>query len=182
VGLLVLQPNVDTDYKNVAKKTAAQLTTNKAIVNLLKEAKNPVLRQFMQIADKYVFSLLSCLTDHRYYSKIATKSAKNIDMPTSIKEKEQQLLAKERQLLEREQEIRRTQGELQMMDETVKKKQKEEAERRDSLKKKQEKFVLLEEEVRKKIEIQGGNLWNQRRDSIGDCIDNTIEADDRRLL
>ena len=47
VGVLILQPSIDIDYKNVAKKTAAQLTTNKNIAAMLKEGKNAHTRKLL---------------------------------------------------------------------------------------------------------------------------------------
>lgn len=49
-------------------------------------------------------------------------------------------------------------GELQLLEQTIAKKQKEEAAKREDLTKKEKTLTQLEEEVRKKLEIQGGNL------------------------
>lgn len=59
-------------------------------------------------------------------------------------------------------------GELQLLEQTIAKKQKEEAAKREDLTKKEKTLTQLEEEVRKKLEIQGGNLlyfiqsWNRK--------------------
>jgi len=141
VGMLAIQSNLETETKNSSKKTAAQLTTNKLISAMIKEAKNPVTRKLLD------FSAI-------YFGKFQKNSLEE-NLPPDIKEKEQQLIKKEKELLQKESEIFRIQAELQFFEETIKKKQKEEVEKRDDLKKKEEKLSVIQEEISKKLENQG---------------------------
>lgn len=80
------------------------------------------------------------------------------DLPRDIQDKEIELNQKEKALIEKEQMIKRLEGEVSLLEQSLKKKQREESEKREELIKKETSLKDLEQQVKQQVETSGGKV------------------------
>jgi len=139
---LLIVPEIDIDIKNSLKKTAAQLATKKEIVSILKESRAPSVRLLLEESKEL-------------WSKRGGGAINGMNWPEAIQKKEQELLEKEKLLLEKEQSTQRFEGELKLLEQTVRKHQSETEDLQIALEEKKRMMNELEQSLMKKLETQG---------------------------
>jgi len=161
IQILLIQPNIDVEIKNSAKKTAQKLTSNKNLSSLIKESQSPVVRSLLTQAKLFWGEGQNHLIDEQSF-------------PEEIKKKENELIEKEKELIEKEQELNRKDNELTLLRTELQKKKKEEEDKRTILDKKEANLTKLDEEIRQRIEVQGES-------ELGENVP-TISLDDLVLI